>query len=210
MSEETSLEPGFQRAANVPGQAQSRESKSKLDVWLERQESKPAWLRTYQELVSERTEKNTPRWDWRKALYIAWSCLPRSKRNPATEQDLADLLGLANTATIRKWKANDPEINARIQEMPRLMVLDAVGDVMEALVSVAKTSAPQAHPDRKLFLEIAGVYVPRSKQEHTGEDGEPIESKTTIEIVYGEPDDPAGVAQATRRTGRGGKQRKAL
>ncbi len=205
------LEPGFTRDANVPGQEKSRESKSKLDLWLEKQDPKPAWVRAYQELVSERSEKNTPRWDWRKALYIAWACLPRSKRNPATEQDLVDLLGLANTATIRKWKANDPEINQRIQEMPRLMVLDAVGDVMEALVHVAKTQNPQAHPDRKLFLEIAGVYVPRSKQEHMGEDGDPIESKTVIEIVYGDTQNNSASATKTpRRADDGGGRGKAL
>lgn len=175
------LEPGFTREANVPGQAESRASKARLDALLAARRAQPtgewevaspepvAWESMYYDLLAEQIEvtkadgsvKLAPRWDWRKALYIAWNCLPPSKRWPRHENQLIDLLGLANTATFRKWKAGDPEIEKRIEAGPKRLLMGHVAEVMEALVRVAKDASPQAHQDRKLFLEMTGQYNPK-------------------------------------------------
>ena len=79
-------------------------------------------------MLAERTAAGGPRWDWRKALDIAWSCVPRTKRVPAKEEDLVGLLNLRNTRTIRTWKETDPEIEKRIAEMPKQLLAEQGAD----------------------------------------------------------------------------------
>ena len=59
------------------------------------------------------------RWDWRKALYIAWSSVPKSKREPKTLEQFVALLGLSSSGTIRNWRAHDPGIAERIAALPK-------------------------------------------------------------------------------------------
>lgn len=167
------MNTGFTAPAEAPGQAASRSSKATLDVLLEKAaqaDGLPTWHELYQDLLQERqplldgrgqpTGRTRPRWDWRKALYIAWNCTPRDKRWPRFERELAALLGLSNTRTMRHWREQDPEIGERIARLPSEMLLGHVADVYAALVAVAKDPDPKAHQDRKLFLEITGNYRP--------------------------------------------------
>ena len=159
---------GFTAPVEAPGQPESRAGKARLDALLAGAEVKAEWQELYEDLLHERvdvvdaqgrpTGRTKPRWDWRKALYIAWSCAPRDKRWPRFERELASLLGLSNTSTIRHWREKDPEIDERIRSLPAAMLLDHVADVMAALVEVAKQPDPKAHQDRKMFLEITGNY----------------------------------------------------
>ena len=111
---------------------------------------------------------NDGKWDWRKQAYIAWSCVPKAKRWPKTEQEFASLIGLSNTATIRKWKLNDPEIGERIATLPKALLANHVADVLEAMVTVASDPIPQATAERKLFLEVAGIYNPKGSLDIKG------------------------------------------
>lgn len=192
---------GFTTPANSPGQDVSRTSKARLDELLNARRERPeaewevispepaAWEEMYYSLLEERIEvtkpdgttKWTSRWDWRKALYIAWHCVPASKRWPKYEIQLIDLLGLTNTRTIRQWKAKDPEIEERIAAGPKKLLIGHIANVMEALVIVASQADPKAHQDRKLFLEMTGQYT--GKLELSGEDGEPI---TTMQMTVDE------------------------
>lgn len=185
---------GFTAPASAPGQAESRASRARLDALLEARRAKPepevevadpepvAWEAMYYDLLAEKDADGRPRWDWRKALYIAWNCVPASKRWPKHEIQLIDLLGLTNTRTIRQWKANDPEIEERIKEGPKLLLGGHVANVLEALVRVATQADPKAHQDRKLFLEMTGQYKPRGTVELMGEDGGPIEYRDVNEL----------------------------
>lgn len=186
---------GFTAPGNAPGQAESRASKERLESLLAARRARPeptfaeatpepvAWEALYRDLLEERTPDGKLRWDWRKALYIAWSCVPTAQRWPKYEYELAsDFLGLTNTRTIREWKLKDPEMDDRIAAGPKRLLLGHVADVLEALVLVAKTADAKAHQDRKLFLELTGQYKPAGKVELTGADGEPVE--TRVEIVY--------------------------
>lgn len=157
-------EDDFPAGMTTPGQAESRTARAALDDWLAGQETPPAWVALWQELSAERVEGRR-RWDWRKALYIAWSSVPRSQREPKTIEALADLLGLANTGTIRAWRAKDRGIDERIATLPRQLLLGHVADVYGALVEVASSADPRAHQDRKLFLELVGEYAQRSEVE---------------------------------------------
>lgn len=175
------VEPGFTAPENAPGQAESRASRERLEAlldarrarpepqWAEATEEPVAWEAMYRDLLEERVEVKregkpsrwVARWDWRKALYIAWSCVPSKKRWPRFEIELIEVLGLTNTATIRRWKLADPEIEKRIEAGPKKLLGDHIADVMQALVTVAIDPTPQAHQDRKLFLELTGQYNPK-------------------------------------------------
>lgn len=112
--------------------------------------------------------------DWRKAAYEAWSSLPASLRQPKTLTEFADQIGLRNTATIRHWRRNDPALETRFKERLTARLLEYAPDVMMALVEVAADADPKAHQDRKLYLEMTGLYKPKQTIEASGPDGEPL------------------------------------
>jgi hypothetical protein len=184
-------EDDFPATENTPGQAESRAARGLLERWLTEQADKPpAWLALWEELREERAPMVGPdgeprlnergevrtrrRWDWRKALYIAWSSLPRSQRKPESLEKLCDLLGLHSAGTIRNWRRMDPEIDERIARLPRRMLLGHVADVYAALVDVATLADPKAFQDRRLFLELVGEYDPKGTVFLSGPENGPV------------------------------------
>lgn len=164
-------EAGFTVSVLAPGQAESRLAKRALDGWLTEQGRagvQIAWEEAYQALMEERGPDGRLRWDWRKALYIAWHCLPRSQREPATLTQLADLLGV-RASTMRKWRLNDPEILERIRSLPLQLVGDRLPDVLAANAELAATPDPRTFQDRRLYLELVGAYAPRADVTVDGE-----------------------------------------
>jgi hypothetical protein len=151
---------GFTAPPTVPGQPESRLSRDKLHARLADLQAQdaapPAWLELYDSLLAERTADGHQRWDWRKALYIAWSCVPRSKREPKTLGALADRLGV-RTSTMRMWRIHDPEIEQRIADLPHQVLLDHVADVYAATIEVASTPDPRCTAERQLFYKLAGI-----------------------------------------------------
>jgi hypothetical protein len=168
---------GFTAEAGEPaGEPAGRE---KVDGWLLGVEKPPAWLELWRDLCDERAPvigadgelalnargeaRVRKRWNWRQALYIAWMATPKHKREPKTQDELADLLGLASTGTFRNWRRAHPEMVERIQQVPRDLLVTHLADVYDALVYVARSYDPRAHPDRKLFLELVGEYTPKAE-----------------------------------------------
>lgn len=149
---------GFPASIDTPGQLESRVARARLDEMLAKMETKPDWHALYSDLLEERWPESNQRrrWQWRTALYIAWSCTPRDRRWPKTKGELASLLGCAESA-FRVWRHKDPEIDERIRSLPATMLLDHVAGVFDALATVATMADPKAHQDRKLFLEITRV-----------------------------------------------------
>lgn len=140
------------------------------------------WWGPYLGLRAEQDEETgKPRWNWREAVYIAWASLPKRKRWPGTQEELArQVLGLTNDRTIREWKAKRPEIQERIVRLTGESLMRHRADVIDALAQVAAMPDPKAHSDRRLFLEMTGDYKPRQGVEHSGPEGEAI----TIEVIY--------------------------
>jgi hypothetical protein len=190
-------EDDFPASADTPGQTASRVARLGLENWLKERTERPAWFDLWNNLCAERAPVLGPdgelalnergqartrrRWDWRKALYIAWSSLPKHLREPKTLEELVRLLGLASSGTIRNWRRSDPEMAERIAAVPREMLLDHVADVLMALRQVATQVDPKAHSDRKLFLEITGIYQPRGAVDVSGrldvEAADPLEDE---------------------------------
>ena len=160
----------FPAPVQTPGQRESRESYALL---LKRK-TKPLWWEDYLELRARGL-------DWRKAAYVAWASAPTRARWPKTLEQLAtDVLGLRSDRTIRKWKENNPELEDMITLVQIAPMLRHRRDVIDALVAVAVRKDPEAHRDRKLFLEMTGDYKPRQVREMTGEGGGPIDFRETF------------------------------
>jgi hypothetical protein len=99
-------------------------------------------------------------WDWRKALYIAWARLPRRARWPATINELAGVMGLRSARTIRKWRAQDAEIDRLAVEEMVARAGERTADVLEALAELASTADYKNTRAMELYLRIYGVYTP--------------------------------------------------
>ena len=152
---------GFPASIDTPGQLESRVAQTRLEELLGKLPTAPEWLGLYRDLCEERKpgRPQARRWQWRTALFIAWSCAPKERRWPKTRGELASLLGCSESA-FRVWRHKDPEIDERIRSLPAAMLLEHVAEVFDALTTVATMPDPKAFQDRRLFLEITGNYQP--------------------------------------------------
>jgi len=117
----------------------------------------PGWFGDYLKLIEQG-------WPWRVACYIAWAASPKIGRWPATIKELAEsVLGLASTRVIYVWRRKYATIDQVVAMMQAAPLWEHRRDVLDALVEMARSPDYKAFNDRKLFLEMTGDYVPRSK-----------------------------------------------
>lgn len=133
------------------------------------------WSDTYSALLEEG-------WEWRKAAYIAWASLPATTRQPKTVADFAGMVGLRSAKAIRRWRMTNKAIDLQVQKLSLSNLLDSAPAVVEALIESASDSNYKSAPDRKLFFEMTGMYVPRSK----------------LGLSVDEPDDDANMSDMSR------------
>jgi hypothetical protein len=183
-------EEDFPAGPDVPGQAESRAARTALQNWLTEQTELPAWFALWEDLVAERAPmvdaageallnakgeiRTRRRWDWRKALYIAWSSVPKCRREPKTLEQLVELLGLSSSGTIRNWRAHDPGMAERIAALPKMLLMGHVVDVYDALVTVATMPVASANPDRKLFFVLTGELDEKTSLVVSGPNDGPV------------------------------------
>lgn len=91
------------------------------------------------------------------ACVIAWSCLPKGRRSPATQRELANMLGYTTAQPIRKMLA-DPAVIAAVATLGRQSILSAIPEVLAAAIDVATSEGYKGHNDRKMLLTMAGMY----------------------------------------------------
>jgi len=119
---------------------------------------KPVWFEEYLKLVELG-------WSWRVAVYIAWAASPKVDRWPRTMQELATkVLGLRSPRAIYTWrKRHGGTMDQVIAMMQAKPLFDHLNDVIRALTSMAMKEDYKSHADRKLFLEMVGMYTPHSQ-----------------------------------------------
>ncbi len=101
-------------------------------------------------------------WRWRHALYVAWAKLPKRARWPATQGELAEVMGLASDRTIRKWRERNPGIDLLVSQGVAGRVSERTAEVLSRAFEVAMGEGYKGHNDRKMLLEIEGVYRPKA------------------------------------------------
>lgn len=125
-------------------------------------ETIPSWFDDYMLLIGQG-------WPWRVAAYIAWAGSPRVDRWPGTQEQLAtQVLGLTSPRAINNWRRKYPSIDGVVSMMLSKPLFDHRADVFKALVEMATTADYKSFNDRKLFLEMTGDYVPKSKLQVSG------------------------------------------
>lgn len=145
----------FKNPVTLPGQVESRAAYRQLEETA----GEAIWFEDYLRLRNETDEAGKARWDWRKAVYIAWAALPGHMRWPKTQGLLAtQILGLSSDRSIRTWRMKDPGIDDRVAQMTGEMVFRFRASTLWALGSVASMADPRAHSDRKMLLEMTGDY----------------------------------------------------
>jgi hypothetical protein len=103
---------------------------------------------------------------WRVAAWIAWAASPARGRWPETQLKLAtDVLGLKADRVIAKWRMKNPRIDERVAKLQVEPLMRHRRDVIEALVTSASDPDPRSHPDRRMFLEMTGDYLPRGQMQ---------------------------------------------
>lgn len=126
-------------------------------ISLGQEERAPEWMEQYQQLLNAG-------WPWRVACYIAWAASPKKTRWPKTQEELAtEVLGLTGDRQIGTWRKKNPAIDEVIAVLQAAPLMAHRADVMQALADAASDPDHRNNPDRKLYLELIGDYVPRAK-----------------------------------------------
>jgi transcriptional regulator with XRE-family HTH domain len=130
--------------------------------WLKRlqQAGLSCYWEIYQNLLDSPPDWETRFWtdhpnrkrEWpKKALYIAWAAAPSSARQPRTQNEFAEAIGVS-TQAVWKWKNNNPEMTELINELALFPLEAAIRDV--DYVTLTQATAPDSPvPARKLFYD---------------------------------------------------------
>jgi hypothetical protein len=151
--EEEPLPPGNHPPSPDEARLRSEAARQLLEIG----ELKQAWMEEYLQL-------RTAGWPWRVAAYIAWASSPRIGRAPGSIDELAkNVLGLTGPRQIHHWRETNPAIDEVVGVLQAAPLMAHRRDVLEALAKSASDSDHRSNPDRKLFLEITGDYIPKAK-----------------------------------------------
>lgn len=147
--------PGLEAAYSNPlDEAQLKSMEARRIFEAASREADP-WMDDYWALLGEG-------YTWRQAVYMLWAAQPADKRVPRTQGELAtQILGLASDRAIREWKRQRTDMDARIADLVRSVIVKNRARVFDALVESAASSNPRAHADRRMFLEMSRDYMPK-------------------------------------------------
>lgn len=107
----------------------------------------------YQELYRELIRRG---WRWQKAAFMSWRAAPRVSRQPATQEELAKMLGYRGDAIFRRWLAKPeqgPLMERIIGEARRLVFEINLSSVDHRTIERA-TAEDSTVQERKLFYDM--------------------------------------------------------
>lgn len=146
--------------ADIGSSAEDKEARSmaaKLILDVAGKSGQFPWFETYHDLLDTKMH-------WRIAVYVAWMSTPKKDRYPKTQELLAtQVLGLTSDRVISKWRTQYPDIDMMIAGLQAIPLFEARADVFKALIESASNPSYRSNSDRRLYLEMTGDYVPRSK-----------------------------------------------
>lgn len=136
----------------------------------------PGWFDTYLQLINSS-------WPWRVAVYVAWASSPKINRWPKTQHELAvEVLGLTSDRVIATWRKKSPDIDAMISLLQSAPMMEHRADVIKALVESASSADHRSNPDRKLYFEMTGDFVPRQRVDLSASDDSDLSALTKEEL----------------------------
>lgn len=120
-------------------------------------ENMPEWFDQYGALLDAG-------WPWRVACYIAWSASPKINRWPKTQDELAtQVLGLTSDRVIATWRKKNPAIDDLVTTLQAAPLMVYRADAYHALGLAASDPDHRNNPDRKLFFQMTGDFIPHAK-----------------------------------------------
>lgn len=102
-------------------------------------------------------------WPFRVAALIAWLGTPRKYRWPATQKELANLLGMSSDRQFTVWRAKNPAIDAMVGEFWKAEAIGRLPDSMQAMFEVAAEPNYKGHRDRELHFKLADLLKDRTE-----------------------------------------------
>lgn len=100
-------------------------------------------------------------WYYVDAAYIAWKSLPKKLRFPETVEALANVIGVT-ASTLNKRRQKNPLIDEEANKaLLSGSLLQQMDGVIDALMESAADPSYKHHADRKLALEMGGLYTPK-------------------------------------------------
>jgi hypothetical protein len=92
----------------------------------------------------------------RQYKFINWLALPRELKEPKTQTEYADMIGV-NKVTLSKWKQKEGFKEA-VRERALTWTDDALPDVLGALI---KEAVGGSAPHIKMYLDMQGIHAER-------------------------------------------------
>jgi len=92
---------------------------------------------------------------WREAAVLAWQSTPEEHRQPKKKGELAKLLGCGPSVISKILKRK--HINARILASARAQYLEALPDIIDAGIEVAKKPSYKSTPERNNIAKLIGL-----------------------------------------------------
>lgn len=121
--------------------------------------TEPEWFSRFEMLVAGN-------WTWRQACYIAWASMPKEKREPETQEELAKkYLNLSSDRVISTWRKKNPAIDSMIFMMQSIELWEYRGDGFRNLIEGMKRAGTdyKFFNHLRMFMELTGDYVPLSQ-----------------------------------------------
>ncbi len=101
-------------------------------------------------------------WTEPQRQHIAWCATPKGQREPATQQEWAEQLGV-NRRTLNRWEKL-PGFWEEVRTLVEQDVLQAFPDILGALVKTASTPNTRSIvPAARLLLEMLGDLKPEGQ-----------------------------------------------
>jgi hypothetical protein len=139
---------------------QAREQAAKIALKDKLQDNDiPTWAEKFNRLLYA----NVP---WKIAVFVAWASMPKDRRVPRTQDELArSYLGLNSDRQIAEWRKKYPMIDTMIANLQADELLEDRADVFYALKYMAKQLDYKGGKDRDTYLTMTGDLVKTSKLE---------------------------------------------
>ena len=153
----------------------------------------PAWYDQYLNMLAGG-------WDWRVAVYIAWSAMPRPYRWPKTQMELAQkVLGLTSDRQIITWRLKNPAIQVMVRDVAAALVFEGLPEAFAAMAKVASTENYKGRGDRELMFKMAGILSDKTEIELSNKGADLSKLSWEEKLRLAGLDNPAALAEMKRK-----------
>lgn len=120
---------------------------------------------------------------WAMAAFAVWRAMPKTKRQPHTQAELATLLGFTSDKVFYKWMRQYPALFVQSSSGLKSMIHEFLPDVLWASIQSATRDGAQGFQDRKMLLSMGGMTTERSERALVGDAARPVALRNLDELT---------------------------